>query len=470
MTELHPFVKHNRIASTLSYGLQCDMRNKNFHLGSDTAQRLYHETCDALPVIDFHCHLDPQTLAENQPFAHLAELWVVSDPYKHRAMRIAGVPESEITGGADPKSKFRRWAETLPKTLGNPLYDWSALELDRFFDFHEPLSAENADEVWNHCNALLSLPGYRPRDLLARCKVETVFTSDRLTDDLSHHQALLESDCPTRIHPSLRADDLLEPFPGHSSWDAFAETVTTRLQAFDRLGGRLADHALDSLRFQPTDLPETQRLWERRAAGKDLTETEQIRLRSGLLTWLCGHYARLGWVLQLHIGALRHTSSRLRREAGPAGGYAAMQSLFDVSQLAAFLDQVESNETLPRCILYPLNPALTIPLAVLSGSFVEVGVPGKVQIGPAWWYNDHTDGMRDTFDAITQYSLLSTFPGMTTDSRSLLSMTRHEYFRRVLCDWIGEKVDRGIWPSDPALLNTLVHNLAYGNPASWFLS
>mgnify|MGYP000047097012 CR=1 FL=1 len=446
------------------------MISKDILLNSDLARHLYHEVCASLPVIDYHCHLDPQVLAENKPFPHLAELWVCSDPYKHRAMRIAGVPEAEITGPADPEIKFRRWAETLPKTFGTPLHDWSTLELARFFDFHEPLSAENAETVWAHCNHLLGQPGFLPRDLLAKCKVETVFTSDQMTDDLRSHQTLLASDFDVRIHPSLRADNLLDASPGHTTWDAFDHTVNARLDLFNSLGCRLADHAFESFQFVPCDFPETQRLWEKRARGDHLSPSCLTRLHSGLLLWLCGRYASRGWVLQLHLGALRHTSSRLRREAGPAGGYAAMQNQFDLSPLAQFLDTLETHGKLPRCILYPLNPALNIPLATLSGSFVEEGIPGKVQLGPAWWYNDHTDGMRQTLEAVSNYSLLSTFPGMTTDSRSLLSMTRHEHFRRVLCDWIGEKVNRSILPSDLSFLTVLVKNIAYSNPAAWFQS
>ncbi len=456
------------------------MIHPDFLLNSPQARTLFHEGAADLPILDFHCHLDPRSLAENRRFSNLTELWVETDPYKHRAMRIAGVPEAEITGPADPRIKFQRWAETVPLTAGNVIHAWTSLELSRFFDIDLPLNGDTAEEIWTQANARLQEPDSCARGLLARCKVLAVHTSDRPGDDLSHHQALAKSTGCARVIPSLRADDLLAvDHPGHAdilrglgventSWDSFTQAVTTRLDTFEALGCRLADHGLDTLRHHSLSESDTARLWESRMRNASMDPHQSSRLQAGLLQWLCGQYARRGWTLQLHLGALRDTSARLRREAGPAGGYAAIRSELDVAEVSALLNTLETADALPSTLLYPLNPAHNIPLATLGGSFVEAGVPGKVSLGPAWWYNDHMDGMRQTLDAVANYSLLSTFPGMTTDSRSLLSMVRHELFRRVLCTWIAEKVDQHQLPNDKPLLQTLVKKLCHENAASRF--
>ncbi|MEX2382373.1 MAG: glucuronate isomerase [Opitutales bacterium] len=447
----------------------------DFMLGNPLAQRLFHDVAADLPIIDFHCHLDPKDLAENRRFTDLTELWIATDPYKHRAMRIAGVPEAEITGNADPRQKFQRWAETVPLTAGNVLHAWTHLELSRFFDIDLPLTPETAEEIWTHANARLNEHSFRAKGLLNRCNVQCIHTSDRPGDDLVHHRALAESTRGAKVFPSLRADDLLAVSnPGYNdslhalgvqdkTWEAFTEAVTLRLDAFDTLGCRLADHGLDTLEHHTLSESETAQLWETRMRSGSLDALQTSQLQAGLLQGLCKQYARRGWTLQLHLGALRETSDRLRREAGPAGGYAAIRSEVDITEVAALLNALEANDALPRTILYPLNPAHNIPLATLSGSFVEAGVPGKVSLGPAWWYNDHVEGMRATLDAVANYSLLAAFPGMTTDSRSLLSMVRHELFRRVLCSWISERVEQHQLPDDPDLLKSLVTNLSHQN-------
>ncbi|HPM84966.1 MAG TPA: glucuronate isomerase [Candidatus Anammoximicrobium sp.] len=399
----------------------------DFLLKTETARRLYHEFAAGLPIIDYHCHLDPRDLADDRVFENLTQVWIASDPYKHRAMRIAGVPERLITGDATDREKFDAWAATVPQTLGNPLFHWTALELKRYFGITEWLSAESAGCVWETCNALLRSPGFTARALIARANVECLCTSDRLQDDLDSHARLAQSEFATRVLPSLRVDD--------------CETVdralgAQRLDVFEQAGCRLADHALDDF-------------------------------RSDHLRFLASEYGRRGWIMQLHIGAQRQTSTRLRRLAGPAGGYATIGRLCDIPGLCRFLDDLDKDACLPRMILYPLNPADNAALATLTGSFAEDGVRGKIQFGPAWWYNDHALGIRNQLDALANYGLLSAFIGMTTDSRSLLSMTRHEYFRRVLCDWLGDQVQAGSLPDDDQLLGPLVRAVAYDNARRW---
>ena len=451
----------------------------DFLLRSGTARRLYRDFASPAPIIDYHCHLDPRDLAADRRFETIAQLWVTGDPYKHRAMRIAGVPERLITGAASDREKFDSWAATVPQTLGNPLHHWTALELKRYFNLDEPLTAATAQRTWDACNARLAEPGFTARGLLAQRGVACVCTSDRLLDDLSPHVQMAREGGALRMLPSLRSYDVVAvEAPEFPAWvrqlgeatggaipdyDAFRAAVGRRLDVFGAAGCRLADHGLDDFSYVAVSDADTAALFARRLGGEVLSTVDGMRLRSGLLRFLGGEYARRGWIMQLHLGAQRRTSSRLRRLAGPAGGYAGIGSACDLPSLIAWLDDLETGGVLPRTILYPLHPGHFAPLAVLAGSFVEEGVPGKIQLGPAWWFNDHAAGMRAQLEAIANYGLLAVFIGMTTDSRSLLSMARHDYFRRVFCDWLGEQAEAGAMPSDLNELGSLVRAVSSEN-------
>lgn len=446
------------------------------------ARQLYHGTAAALPIIDYHCHLDPRELAADRRFENLAQLWLTGDPYKHRALRIAGVPERCITGAAGDREKFEHWAATVPLTLGNPLHHWSALELQRYFGVDEPLSPATASRIWEAAAARLREPAFSARNLLARARVACVCTSDRLLDDLSVHARLAQEWPAVRVLPSLRADDLvacdsvefaawlraLGTATGTPvvSFETFQAAVARKLDAFAHAGCVLSDHGLDRFIYVPTTEAEAAALFREAAGGVALAPADAVRLRSAILRFLGIAYAKRGWIMQLHLGAQRQTSSRLRRLAGPAGGYATIGNASDVPGLCAWFDDLEAASGLPRVNLYPLNPADFVPLAVLTGSFAEDGVPGKLQLGPAWWFNDHENGMRAQLDALASHGLLATFIGMTTDSRSLLSMARHEYFRRVFCNYVGDQVERGAFPRDPALLANLVQRVCHDNAAA----
>ncbi len=459
--------------------------HEDFLLGNRTARRLYHEHAARLRIVDYHNHLSPSDLAEDRGFENLTRLWIDGDPYKHRAMRIAGVPEALITGDAPDREKFDRWAATVPLTAGNPLHHWTALELRRFFDIDEDLTADSAGRIWTACNERLRQPTHSARGLVTRARVECLCTSDRLLDPLDAHARIAASGFETRVLPSLRADDITAvDDPGFPAWtatlaaatgigidglDALRAALAARLDHFDRAGCRLADHALDDFVYAPADDAAADTTLRRRLADDPVADADLARLRSALLRFLGIEYGRRGWILQLHLGAQRRTSSRLRTLAGPAGGYAGIGRAVDVPSLCAFLDDLERAGGLPRTILYTLNPADNAALAVLTGSYAGDGVPGKVQFGPAWWYNDHADGIRAHLAALASYGLLSTFVGMTTDSRSLLSMTRHEYFRRILCDFIGARAEAGEWPRDETLLADVVRRIAYETPRRWIL-
>ena len=454
-------------------------------LNSRTARHLYHDHAAKLPIVDFHSHLDAADLAADRVFDNLALPWVAADPYKHRAMRIAGVSESQITGPVSDRERFDRWAATVPVTLGNPLFAWTALELKRYFDIDETLDPDSADRIWTATAERLRSPTHSARGLLVQRRVECACTSDRLLDDLAPHVRLAEAGDGPRVLPSLRADDATAAGdPGFPAWaaalgtaagvrvdglDAFRHAVGRRLDHFAGAGARLVDHALDDFTFAPADDAAVDALLRKRLAGDPLATADLTRLRSGLLSFLGAECGRRDWTLQLHIGAQRRTSSRLRAAAGPAGGYAAIGRPCDIPSLCAFLDALERAEALPRTILYPLHPADMEALAVLTGSFTGGSVPGRVQLGPAWWYNDHADGIRRQLAAATDYGLLSAFIGMTTDSRSLFSMCRHEYFRRILCDFVGGRAEAGELPMDESLLGALVRAIAWENPRRWVL-
>lgn len=431
--------------------------DEEFLLGTRTARRLYHEFAEPLPVIDWHNHLPVWELTENRTAGDLAELWLLNDPYKHRVMRICGVPEKFITGDAGHYEKFLAWSGTLPELVSNPLFDWSILELKRGFGIELPLNPANAEEIWNRANGMM-----RPaREWLSLFRVGYAAPCCSFTDDPAVFAGLPD------VVPSLRGDELTGlsvewlrraglnggSFAGLCGW------LVERIRAFHRAGCRFADLSLDDgFRYDPSGEPET--LFRVFRAGD---ESVRPQLVSHLLRFLGGVYAGRGWTLLLHIGAKRDSSTRLRRLAGAAGGYAGIGCGGELASVISLLDSMESGGGLPRTVLFPLNPSCSAALAVLSGSFPGDGVRGKVQLGPAWWFCDHRDGMIAGFETIAAYGVLSTFIGMTTDSRSLLSFVRHEYFRRVFCGWIGEKVERGVFPGDFESLKNLVEAVCCRN-------
>ncbi len=452
---------------------------EDFLLSSSLAKELF-RTASGLPVIDYHNHLSVSDLACNRKYEDMGELWLRSDPYKHRALRILGVDERFITGDASKFEKFAVWAQNLPRLIGNPLYHWTALEMSRVFGIDEPLSECNAESVWSLTNAKLAQDEYSSMKLLERFNVKVICPCTGLTDDLAVYEPLKDSK-NYRIVPSLRVDDMVAG--GKTFWqdladwsgveivslNTFRQAIRTRLQAFDGMGCRFADHSLDSgFSYLPDDGGNEKRL-SRLLRGEKLQSGDQVALQSELLRIMGEEYATLNWTVQLHIGAQRFTSSRLRAIAGLAGGYACIGQSCQVADVAALLDAWEQNPSgLPGVILFTLNPADNAVMATLTGSFNGSGRNGKVQFGPAWWLNDHIPGMREHLEYLSVYGVLSTFIGMTTDSRSLLSFVRHEYFRRILCDWMADKVIKGEFPDNDELLHGIVTALCYGNAASYF--
>lgn len=436
----------------------------NYLLTTDIAGQLYENTARDLPLIDYHNHLSVADLAENRQYEDIAEVWLLNDPYKHRAMRICGVEERLITGEGTHKDKFLAWCRTYPKLMGGPLYDWSAMEMRRIFGIHTAINGENGEKLWEEANEKLRSGAFCAQDLYHKFNIRYAAPCVSVTDDLKAFSAI-ES-----LAPSLRGDDLLTPTPDLakrlsektkipvSDQETFTAAVRLRLEALHGAGCRFSDHALDNgFSYTEDDGKNAARL-EKALRGETLNREEQIKLTSDILRRLAEEYAGLGWTMQLHIGAQRFTSTRLRKASGGAGGFAGIGNCVDVSSLTRLLDDIEQGKNgLPKTILYTLNPADNAVMSVLSGSYV-----GVTQ-GPAWWWCDHLQGMRDMLDIFSNFSVLSTFVGMTTDSRSLLSMLRHDYFRRTFCGWAGEKVRRGELPNDMGALTELVTAVCYGN-------
>jgi glucuronate isomerase len=454
--------------------------NKNWLIKNKTGERLYHDVAAHLPIIDYHNHLNPKHIAENKQFSNLTELWIAHDPYKHRAMRINGIPEKGITGSVSDAEKFQNWVNTISKTLGNPLFHWSFLELKRIFDIDEMLSQKNAESVWETCNQKLQQEEFKTCNLIQKWNSEILITSDDLLDNLESHQKIAYSPNQVKVLPSLRSDSILDfANPKYLDWvkklelevnltisnlSELKEAVRKRLDYFAENGCLFADHALDSgFSFKMIDEKEAGIIFRNILQNQPLEPKDFVRLTSYMLDYLGEEYGRRGWIMQLHMGAQRNTSSRLRSLVGPAGGFASIGKACDINSLTLFLDNLEKKGALPETILYTLNPADNAALASLTGSFAEDGIVGKIQFGPAWWYNDHYAGIRKHLNDISSYGLLGTFIGMTTDSRSILSLSRHEYFRRILCDQIGGWMEEGKLPNDMDLLQQLVKDISYLN-------
>jgi glucuronate isomerase len=456
----------------------------DFLLTNAWGKRLFHDVAKALPIIDWHNHVDASLLATNKSFDNVYQLWVQNDPYKHRAMRIYGVPESLITGSeANDYDKFLAWAKCLQHTVGNPLFHWSCMELKQVFGIDAVLTLENANEIWEKANSILQQKGYGAKDIVKRFGLEMLCTSDDLLDSLESHIALSKQSDLTCL-PSLRSDSIIAFYqPSFFNWLEKLEKLTqtkvenladykkaiiNRLDFFDKTGCLLSDHSFDSgFKYVASTPSVSATIFDRFLKKKTLSDKDFIQLQSHLLHFLGLEYSKRQWKMQLHIGAHRYTSSTLRKKVGAAGGYGCIGSAADMVSLSLLLDELDVKQGLPKTILYTLNPADNAAFASLTGSFSEDNVRGKIQFGPAWWYNDQYEGIVQQLLDLSAYGLLSTTIGFTTDSRSILSFTRHDYYRRILCNLIGSWVEEGKLPDDEAFLSQLIKNIAYFNIKHW---
>jgi glucuronate isomerase len=459
----------------------------NFLLANETAVRLYHDFAKEMPIIDYHCHLSPQEIYENKSFGNLTEAWLYGDHYKWRAMRANGVDEKYVTGGdgATDYERFAAWARTVPQTIGNPLYHWSHLELRRFFDVQELINEQNAPVIWDKVNAKLAGGAFKARDLIKMSSVEVICTTDDPADSLEYHIAIKElEDFDVQILPSFRPDKALEiNRPTFLEWigklesaagvtidsyDALLSALKGRVDFFDEVGCKVSDHALDYVAYAEATQEQAAAIFAKALGGSAVSLEEEKQYKTFTLLFLGRLYAEKGWAMQLHINASRNNNSRMFGKLGPDTGYDSINDSSLAYPLTRLLDALDSDDSLPKTILYSLNANDNDVLGAVMGSFQGGGVPGKIQLGSAWWFNDTKNGMLDQMNALANLGLLSRFVGMLTDSRSFLSYTRHEYFRRILCNLLGEWVENGEAPADMELLGNLVQNISYRNAKAYF--
>jgi glucuronate isomerase len=459
----------------------------DFMLATEQARELYYSFAEPLPIIDYHCHLSPKDIAEDRRFENLTRIWLAGDHYKWRAMRAAGVDERFITGAASDWEKFEKWAETVPRTLRNPLYHWTHLELKRPFGIDDRLlGPETAGSIWDDCNEKLARPGFTTRGILRQMNVEVVCTTDDPLDDLRHHRMLMDAaDFPVRVVPAFRPDRAMavenpEDFSKYvgllglaadvevRSFTDFLEALRNRHDHFHDKGCRVSDHGLETIYAEDYTDADIRKAFDKAAAGKALAPHAVLQFKSAMLCEFAVMDWEKGWTQQFHLGALRNANSRMMRTLGPDTGFDSIGDFEVARPLAMFLDRLDSDNKLARTILYNLNPRDNEALAAMTGVFQDGSVPGKIQFGPAWWFLDQADGMTKQIEALSNMGLLGQFVGMTTDSRSFLSYPRHEYFRRLLCNILGGDMKRGLLPDDLELVGSIVRDICYFNAKRYF--
>ena len=459
----------------------------NFLLSTRQAQELYHGYAERLPVIDYHCHLSPGDIAGNRRFDNLTQIWLQGDHYKWRAMRTCGVEERFITGDSSDWEKFERWAATVPRTLRNPLYHWTHLELKRPFGIQDRLlNPSTARSIWEICNAKLAQPDYSTRGILRQMNVEVVCTTDDPVDSLEYHAKMRnDPDLAVRVIPAFRPDKAMavdEPARFLSYVNSLAQAADAEIMRFDDFlaalrkqhdffhqnGCRLSDHGIESMYAEEYTDHDVRTAFDRLLAGKTLKQIEILQFKSAMLYEFALMDWEKGWTQQFHLGALRNTNSRMVRTLGPDTGYDSIGDFELARPLAKFLDRLDTGDRLAKTILYNLNPRDNELMASMIGNFQDGTIPGKVQYGAAWWFLDQMDGMKKQMEALSNMGLLSQFVGMVTDSRSFLSYPRHEYFRRLLCRILGEDMQRGLLPDDMELVGKMVSDISYFNAKRYF--
>ena len=459
--------------------------DKDFLLSTETARKLFHEYAADCPIIDYHSHLSPQEIWEDRRFDNLAQVWLGGDHYKWRLMRCAGVDEKYITGDAADREKFMKWAEVLGKGIGNPLYHWSHLELQRFFGIETPLNTRTAAAIWDETCEKIKDPAFSARSLIVRSNVETVCTTDDPVDDLHFHEWLAaDKSFPVNVLPAWRPDkamniekdtwkayiDQLSAVSGVKvdSFAALKQALCVRMDFFAAHGCTLSDHALNYVMYAPASEEEVEALFARRLQGGAVSAAEEARFKFAFMTYVAGEYVRRGWAMQLHYGCRRDNNLSMFARLGPDTGYDCINNYAPSEQTAAFLGHLEKLGALPRTILYSLNPSDNQAIDTICGCFQSSEAVSKIQHGSAWWFNDHFQGMTDQLTSLANLGYLAGFVGMLTDSRSFLSYPRHEYFRRILCRLLGEWVEDGRYPDDYETLGEIVRGVCYENARRYF--
>lgn len=458
----------------------------DFLLQSDFAKTLYHSYAKDLPVIDYHCHLSPEDIANNHAFKNLTEIWLKGDHYKWRAMRTLGVNEKFITGTASDEEKFSQWAYTVPYTMRNPLYHWTHLELQRYFDVQDLLNPETASNIYKVCTNKLNTPEFHTVGLLKKMQVEVICTTDDPTDSLEHHKRIASQNIGIKILPTFRPDKAFAiENPGNykiyikklsavsgimvDSFTSLLQALENRIDFFHSLGCKLSDHGLEQLYFPAPGVSyNPEHLFKKVIGLQDLTPDETTFFKYAVLIELGKMYHTKGWTQQFHLGALRNTNARMMQKLGPDTGFDSIGDFSQSRAIALFLNELDSTNQLCQTILYNLNPADNEVMGTMIGNFNDGSIKGKIQFGSAWWFLDQKDGMEKQINALSNLGLLSCFIGMLTDSRSFMSYPRHEYFRRILCNMIGNDVKNGELPTDEKWLGKLVSDICYHNAKAYF--
>ena len=457
--------------------------NENFLLTTETAREMF-AAAKQEPIFDWHCHLSPKEIHENETSRDIAQLWLDADHYKWRAMRSCGVPERLITGDAPGKEKFMAWAACMPKLIGNPLHHWAHLELQRFFDCYDVLDANSAQKIWDHCNAKIQNGGFTPRELITKSNVAALCTTDDPADSLEYHQVLAKENLPFKVLPAFRPDKALgieqagflpwlaqmEQTAGRPlrSFNDLREALLERADFFHALGCCASDHGFKYVPYAPAEESEIERIFSARLQGELPGELEADQYQTALLQALAAKYADLGWAMELHLGPMRGNNARMLGSIGPDTGFDSIGDWPVAWPLSRFLDSMDEQNLLPKTILFNLNPRDNHALGTMAGNFQGSEAAGKVQFGPAWWFLDNIDGMREQLKALGNLGALGTFVGMVTDSRSFLSYPRHEYFRRIFCGLAGEWVEQGLFPYDKEALAGLARDVSFRNAERYF--
>ena len=458
--------------------------NDTFLLENKYAEELYHNYSKNQPIIDYHNHLSPQFIAEDKIFDTITQVWINGDHYKWRAMRTLGINEQFITGNASDKEKFMHWAKTVPYTMRNPLYHWTHLELARYFDIYDLLNEKSAEKIYHEASAKINSPEYSTQNLVTKVNAEFVCTTEDPIDTLEYHQQIAKNPFGTKISTAFRPDkaifilndgynsyiDTLGEVAGISinTYTDLCSALRNRIEFFDANGCKLCDHGLDQVYFENYTESEVNAIFKKKRENLVLTNEEALKFQSAVLLFLFETYHEYGWVQQLHLGALRNNNARMHRILGPDTGWDSIGDYPQAQKLSGFLNALDSKDKLAKTIIYNLNPADNEVMATMIGNFNDGSVKGKVQFGSGWWFLDQKDGMTKQLNALSNMGLISCFVGMLTDSRSFLSFPRHEYFRRILCNLLGDEIKRGELPNDMEWIGKMVADISYNNAKEYF--
>ena len=457
----------------------------NFLLQTEAAQQLYHNYAENMPILDYHCHINPQEIYEDRQFENITQVWLGGDHYKWRFMRSCGVDEKYITGNASDKEKFLKWAEFLGKAIGNPLFHWSHLELKKYFGYNGVLNKKTAEEVWELCNKKLAEPSMTVRNIIKQSNVTLICTTDDPVDSLEWHKKLAEDKSfDVQVLPAWRPDKAmniekvtyldymaqLEAASGMriATFADLKKALCNRMDFFASMGCNVSDHALEYVMYAPATEDEIEAIFAKRLAGNGVSREEELKFKTAFMIFVGNEYARRDWVMQLHYGCKRDNNTPMFDRLGPDTGYDCINNYAPSSEMADYLNALNQNGNLPKTIIYSLNPNDNQAIGTILGCFQDSTAVAKIQQGSAWWFNDHKVGMQDQMTSLANLGNLSGFVGMLTDSRSFLSYTRHDYFRRILCNLIGGWVDNGEFPADYDTLEEIVKGICYNNAVAYF--